>query len=356
MKKSIHISSSINNYNIYFVNSYVNQLNCEIKAKSFIIVDSNIYKKYFLNDKINFVENNYLIIKANEKNKSIDQCKKIIKALIKNKVRRNQKIVAVGGGIIQDISAFTASTYLRGIEWSFFPTTLLAQADSCIGGKTSINLDESKNIIGNFYPPKEIYLDTNFLNTLSKDDVKSGIGEIFHFYFYANSKLIKDLFNEYDNLIDEPNKIIKFIEESLKIKKSVIEIDEFDKGERNKFNYGHTFGHAIETTTDYKIRHGLAVTVGMDIANYISYKIGLINIETYKSMKTVLSINFPNYSWSNFDNNLFFKALSVDKKNEGNNLGCILTKGWGNLVKKLLPMDNELKKIINNYFDKEIKY
>ena len=136
----------------------------------------------------------------------------------------------------------------------------------------------------------------------------------------------------------------------------MIEIDEFDKGERNKFNYGHTFGHAIETTTDYKIRHGLAVTVGMDIANYISYKIGLINIETYKSMKTVLSINFPNYSWSNFDNNLFFKALSVDKKNEGNNLGCILTKGWGNLVKKLLPMDNELKKIINNYFDKEIKY
>tara|TARA_B100000315_G_scaffold106424_1_gene97549 strand:+ start:3327 stop:4409 length:1083 start_codon:yes stop_codon:yes gene_type:complete len=352
---TINISSSINNYKIDFINSFINQLNLEIKAKSFIIIDSNIYKLYFSNNKINLTDNNFLIIKANEKNKSIDKCKGIFRALVKNKVRRNQRIIAVGGGIIQDITAFTASTYLRGIEWCFFPTTLLSQADSCIGGKTSINLGGSKNIIGNFYPPKEIYLDPNFLKTLSKDDIKSGIGEIFHFYFYANSKLIQDLINEYDNLLDNPRKIIRYIEESLKIKKSVIEIDEFDRGERNKFNYGHTFGHAIETTTNYKIRHGLAVTVGMDIANFISQKIGLIDSKTYESMKSILSINFPNYAWSNFDKNLFFKALSVDKKNEGNNLGCILTKGWGKLVKQSLPMDNELKKMITNYFDKEIK-
>ena len=258
----------------------------ELGSGSFFIIDSNVYKLYFENNIFDKSAKNFLIIKASELNKSIDKCMEIIEILVEKKIRHNQRMVAIGGGIIQDITSFTASIYLRGIEWSFFPTTLLAQADSCIGGKTSINLGTLKNIVGNFNPPVKIYLDIDFLATLSKEDIKSGIGEILHFYYYSNSPYIKEIANTYDDLIINPKSLLKYINESLMIKKTVIETDEFDKSERNKFNYGHTFGHAIETSSNYVIKHGQAVTVGMDIANYISYYLGLIDLDEYNRNKS----------------------------------------------------------------------
>ena len=349
--KSINIASYIRDYTVNFIEDFSISLNDEISSGSFFIIDSNVYRLYFEKINIDLPSKRYLIVDANERNKSIDKCKEIIQHLVNKRIRRNQRIVAIGGGVIQDITAFTASIYLRGIEWAFFPTTLLAQADSCIGGKTSINLDSSKNVIGNFYPPVKIYLDVGFLNTLSKDDIKSGIGEILHFYFYSNSTIMVEMINNYDDLIADPQRMLKYIKESLLIKKSVIETDEFDKGERNKFNYGHTFGHAIETATNYKIKHGLAVTVGMDLANYVSNYLGLLDSGHYKIMKSIIKINFPIYDWKIFDIESFYNALLTDKKNDGNNLGCILTEGSGRLLRKFLPINNDLKKLMNNYFD-----
>ena len=349
MSTFISIASSIRDYTINF-DDFLTPLGNELSSESFFIIDSNIYSLYFEKRNIDLPAERCMIVEANERNKSIDKCKEIVQVLVNKQIRRNQKIVAIGGGVIQDITAFTASIYLRGIEWSFFPTTLLAQADSCIGGKTSINLDNSKNVIGNFYPPVKIYLDVDFLNTLSKDDIKSGIGEILHFYFYSNSTIMVEMINSYDDLIANPQRMLKYIKESLLIKKSVIETDEFDEGERNKFNYGHTFGHAIETATHYEIKHGLAVTVGMDLANYVSNHLGLLDSELYNEMNNIIKINFPVYNWTSFDIDSFFRALSTDKKNDGNNLGCILTKGPSRLVKKFLPIDEELKKLMNNYF------
>jgi len=350
MLKSINIASYIRDYTVNFIEDFSISLNDEISSGSFFIIDSNVYRLYFEKINIELPTKRYLIVDANERNKSIDKCKEIVQLLVNERIRRNQRIVAIGGGVIQDITAFTASIYLRGVEWSFFPTTLLAQADSCIGGKTSINLGSSKNVIGNFSPPVKIYLDVGFLNTLSKDDIKSGIGEILHFYFYSNSPIMVEMINSYDDLIANPQRMLKYIKESLLIKKSVIETDEFDEGERNKFNYGHTFGHAIETATHYEIKHGLAVTVGMDLANYVSNHLGLLDSELYNEMNNIIKINFPVYNWTSFDIDSFFRALSTDKKNDGNNLGCILTKGPSRLVKKFLPIDEELKKLMNNYF------
>ena len=249
------------------------------------------------------------------------------------------------------MTAFIASIYLRGVDWIFIPTTLLAQADSCIGGKTSINLNDIKNIVGGFNPPVKIFIDFKFLETLLIEDIKSGIGEMLHFYFYSNSPYIKEIIREYDNLLENPKNLVKFIIESLKIKKSVIEIDEFDKGERNKFNYGHTFGHAIETATNYRIKHGQAVTVGMDIANYISCNNGLMDEANYNKTKQILEINFPKYNWVNFNNNLFIESLGKDKKNQGQKLGCILSEGPGKLSKHFLTIDEKFKLLIKNYFE-----
>ncbi len=350
--EKIVIKSRLNDYTISFVDDFLMPLNNELNNGSFLITDSNVYRLYLENSGMDLSSDNVFIVKASERNKSIDKCKEIVEVLVDKQIRRNQRIVAIGGGVVQDLAAFTASIYFRGIEWSFFPTTLLAQADSCIGGKTSINLESIKNIIGNFYPPAEIYLDVGFLETLSEDDIKSGIGEILHYYFYSNSSFMFEMMDSYNDLILNPQGMIKYIRESLLIKKRVIEVDEFDGNERNKFNYGHTFGHAIETSTNYEIKHGQAVTVGMDIANYISNYLGLIDLELYKKMKNIIEVNFPDYNWSSLDIHTLIESLSKDKKNEGNKLGCILTKGPGSLVKKFLPIDDELKLLISNYFEK----
>ncbi|MDA8872025.1 3-dehydroquinate synthase [Candidatus Thioglobus sp.] len=352
MTSLINVKSSIHDYSIEIVDDSLKYIHQELGNGAFFIIDENIYRIYFKNSIFEKFPNNFLLIQPNEENKSIDKCKSVIEKLVEKKIRHNQKLVAIGGGITQDITAFIASIYLRGIEWTFFPTTLLAQADSCIGGKTSINLQNIKNIVGGFNPPVRIYLDFKFLETLLIDDIKSGIGEILHFYYYSNSPYIKKMMGEYDNLIENPKDLVQYIIESLTIKKSVIEIDEFDKDERNKFNYGHTFGHAIETATDYKIKHGQAVTVGMDIANYISYHNGIMDEVNYNEARKILEINFPKYNWLEFDNGLFLESLSKDKKNQGINLGCILSKGPGKLFKQFLPIDEKFKSLIKNYFEK----
>lgn len=344
------IHSKFKDYAVHFVNDFSDPLKDEIKSGAFVIIDKNVYELYKSRLEQILVDGRFLLLEANENNKTLDKCKEVIELLVEKKVRRNQKLIAVGGGVIQDVTAFVASILYRGIEWSFFPTTLLAQGDSCIGSKTSINLGDKKNLIGNFYPPSSIYIDTAFLASLETDDIKSGIGEMLHFYFYADSPLVDKLIGNYHNILANRVLLVDFIMGSLSIKKTVIEIDEFDKGERNKFNYGHTFGHALETITEYEIKHGQAVTVGMDLANYLSVRLGLLEQELFSEMHEKLANNFPSYDLSRCDMMLYFNALSKDKKNIGNNLGCILSKGPGSLVRHQMPFDENLKSVIKSYF------
>lgn len=344
------IHSKFKDYPVHFVNDFSDTLKDELKSGAFVIIDKNVYELYKPRIEQILVDGRFLLLEANENNKTLDKCKEIIELLVEKKVRRNQKLIALGGGVIQDVTAFVASILYRGLDWLFFPTTLLAQGDSCIGSKTSINLADKKNLIGNFYPPSKIYINTAFLDSLATDDIKSGIGEMLHFYFYANSPFIEKLVQNYAQIISNRAMLIEYIRESLAIKKSVIEVDEFDKGERNKFNYGHTFGHAIETITDYGIKHGQAVTVGMDIANYLSVRLGLLEEKTFNEMHEKLSINFPSYDFSVCDMMSYFNALTKDKKNLGNNLGCILSEGPGHLVRKQIPFDDGLKNMLKTYF------
>jgi len=351
MSERMVIKSRFKDYTLNFIKDFMIPLQNEQNAGSFFILDSNVYKLH--HEKIDDIlpAKRYLIIEAYERNKTLEKCREIIELLVLKKVRRNQRLVAIGGGIIQDITSFTASIIYRGIDWNFFPTTLLAQADSCIGSKTSINLGDNKNIVGNFYPPREIHIDVNFLNTLMKDDIKSGIGEILHFYFYSNSPLLREMMDCYGELINSPGNLLRFIKESLTIKKSVIEIDEFDRGERNLFNYGHTFGHAIETITGYKIKHGQAVSIGMDVANYLSVNFELMEIAVFEKMHNIIKINCPDYDWSKFDLEYYIETLSRDKKNIGDDLVCILSNGFGMLIKKQIPFSNNLKVLIRKYFE-----
>jgi len=340
-------------YTVEFVNSYstpLQELLCD--PNTYFLVDPNIYRLYGgVLSKLSFGKR-LILLEAVERNKTIESCEKVIDRLLANKANKKSMLVILGGGILQDVGAFVSSILFRGIRWIFFPTTLLAQADSCIGSKTSINFRKFKNLIGNFYPPSRIFIDVDFLKTLSEKDIKSGIGEILHYYLIAGSPYIDRLNKEYSDIFSDRKKLIPHIHESLRIKKRVIEKDEFDQGKRNLFNYGHTFGHALESVTGYQVSHGQAVTVGMDMANYLSFKIKLISAKQFKGMHLALCKNLPPRTWKPFPMREYIKALSKDKKNVNANLTCILTRGQGRMEKRQIPMDDRLQSGIKEYFNR----
>lgn len=341
---NMNIKSHRHEYNVNFDNPEIT-----IDSNSFVIIDSNIQNLYpSLLDGIS--EERIVVVTAAEENKSLNFCQKLISNLIDRQIKKNNKLVAIGGGIIQDITGFTASILFRGIDWVFYPTTLLSQADSCIGSKTSINILNAKNIVGTFYPPKEINCHSKFLDTLKESEIKSGIGEILHYYVYDGNPSAISLIENYDALFTNRCLLIPHVIESLTIKKEMVERDEFDTSFRRVFNYGHTFGHAIEAISDYQVPHGQAVTLGMDIANHVSHTLGFLSSKDLIFLNSILNKNIPDFTIDNKNIDLYMKFISKDKKNIDKSIVCILASSFGNLFVHQVSDKTDLKKIILDYF------
>lgn len=268
-----------------------------------------------------------ILIDAIEENKSLEQLIPVMNRLVANRLRRDQALLAIGGGIIQDITCFIASTMLRGVAWKFVPTTLLAQADSCIGSKSSINLGAAKNILGTFNPPAEIMVDSGFLDTLDPTEIRSGIGEIIKVHAIDGRQSFDTLAAEFDQLTINRTVLERFIASALQIKKRFIEVDEFDRGVRNVFNYGHSFGHAIEAATNFGVPHGIAVTMGMAMANEIAASRGLISADNEARMRGVLRSNYADFADYPIPAEPLRAALMKDKKNTATELVLILPNG-----------------------------
>jgi len=317
MSNVLTVASRAGNYDVIFIEDFVEVLKNQYKKDTFFIMDEKLIELY--EDPFASILNKeyYIPVEANEQHKTLDYCQHLIQSLVGKNIRKNYALIAFGGGIVQDITGFISSILFRGIRWEFFPTTLLAQADSCVGSKTSINFDEYKNLLGNFYPPSKIYIDDRFLETLPFSEIKSGIGEILHFFIIANSSLLTRLVDHYDEMLSSPEMLREYIIESLNIKKKLVEIDEYDRNKRNVFNYGHTFGHAIETVSQYSVNHGQAVTMGMDIANYISLSLEKLSKRDFEYMHKILLKNMPQFRLSADMIEDYFTALSKDKKNIG---------------------------------------
>jgi len=178
MSDKLTIASRTGNYDVMFIDNFTEVLKNQYKEDTFVILDERLVQLY--KDPFTSILNkeHYISVKVNEQHKTLDYCQHLIQLLIGKNIRKNHTLVAFGGGIVQDITGFISSILFRGIRWEFFPTTLLAQADSCVGSKTSINFNEYKNLLGNFYPPSNIYIDGRFLETLPVSEIRSGIGEI----------------------------------------------------------------------------------------------------------------------------------------------------------------------------------
>jgi len=283
-----------------------------------------------------------LVIEATEENKSIQKVVPVIEKLVANRARRDHILVAIGGGIIQDITCFIASTLLRGMMWRFLPTTLLAQADSCIGSKSSINLGAAKNILGTFNPPDEIHVYADFLDTLEHKEILSGIGEILKVHAIDGRESFDRVSRDYDSLLNERAVLLGYIRAALEIKKRFIEVDEFDRGVRNIFNYGHSFGHAIESATDFAVPHGIAVSMGMDMANRIASLRGILPFEHYERMHGTLYRNYSEYAGIDIPLDALISALMKDKKNTSTTLGLVFATGDNSAIERLQVDPDEL--------------
>lgn len=347
---SLVIKSLIRDYDVFFNQSIYESLQAELQPDDVIFVDRKVFDH--LNKEVQqlITANKHTFIDATEKQKSYTALTSIIEQLIENRFRRSNRLIAVGGGITQDMTAFIASMMYRGVEWIFFPTTLLAQADSCIGGKTSINIGKYKNQLGNFYPPLKIFIIPELVQSLPEQDFKSGMGEMLHFYLVSGEEDFAFYQERYEKAFTDKKILLELVRRNLEIKKGFIERDEFDRGERLLLNYGHSFGHAIESLTNYTIPHGIAVSYGMDMANFISVKLGFIEEDVHQQVWAQLEKICAGTSIDNLDVNDFEKALSRDKKNIGNTYQLILTKGIGKMLKYGITPNKAFTSWLKEYF------
>jgi 3-dehydroquinate synthase len=291
----------------------------------YAIIDKNVYDLH--GDVLEglFKDNIYLL-DATENNKTLDVSKEIIEKIVMLDSRKETNIVVIGGGITQDVSCFAASVLYRGVDWYFVPTTLLAQADSCIGSKSSINMIPYKNLLGTFYPPKKIFICTEFVTTLPDKEYKSGLGEIAKCALLGGKKEFDEFAGDIDAMLaGDHEKLQQGIKRTLTYKKGLIEIDEFDMGVRNILNYGHTFGHAIESASGYGIPHGQAVSIGMLIANSVSLRRESITDDRNSFIFGVIvkMLSKELITKEIFDPAVMIPRMKKDKKYQGNH-NCIL--------------------------------
>lgn len=334
------ILSKFKEYRVDFQDDVSFLLELHNVSNSFFVIDETVYQLY--NEWFGSLpQDRFMVIRAVEQNKTIDTALSICDKMIDLSAKRNSVLISIGGGIIQDITGFVASVLYRGIRWIFVPTTLLSACDSCIGGKSSLNYKHYKNLLGTFYPPDQIYICPEFFRTLSRKDFLSGLGEVVKFNLMKGAQGVSDMRQRLDSLLRlDGNALNQCVRQSLLYKKSFIEADEFDKGERIKLNYAHTFGHAIEVISEYKIPHGTAVAVGMIIANRISVERGILSKELAISMEQILlqiiEIDLK-LLFQDFDR--IISVIRKDKKQIDEQITCVLLQVKNDAASLLIVHD-----------------
>jgi 3-dehydroquinate synthase len=320
----ITINSSPYNYTVFFIDKVtLGEVIRKIKVingkKNFIYVDKNvdkIYKhSYWKNiDTINLI--------ANENTKTVQSALTLVNELSNRNFTKSEVLLTIGGGITQDVSAFSRAVFKRGINWVYVPTTLLSMSDSCIGAKSAINYGTTKNLLGLFSAPKEVYINIDLLKSLNNRDILSGYGEILKLCIIGGKYTFEQFFQisekQNGNLYEHIEILIKY---ALLVKKSVIIRDEFEENIRKALNYGHTVGHAIEPLVNYKIPHGIAILIGMYLENYISTAYGFLSLSECNKLNSVIIRYIDSKSLSHLTEITLDKLLGnmkKDKKNHSN--------------------------------------
>ena len=352
MSVSFNIQSSIKSYKVDIREGLLTKPLFET-SNNLIIIDKHVLDLYPL-----LQAKNLIAIPALESSKTLETASYVIEQLRLKGAHRESHLIAIGGGIIQDVVTLVASLYMRGISWSYYPTTLLGMVDSCIGGKSSINVGQYKNIAGNFYPPQVITIDPHFCNTLEPNEVIAGMCEAVKICFADRKKAFDEFLQlaKIDGVISDSH-LAKIIELSLRSKKIFIEEDEFDEGIRLHLNFGHTFGHAIEAAGNFSITHGVAVGIGMQFAIDIANRLSISNqassrTQSLKNYLTSLLKNVPqlgnHLNAINVDQ--LFDKFKSDKKHTDKYFVMILPDKDGLLTKVSVNKEPSFKVLFQESF------
>ena len=322
----------------FYFNSKINQLKNLIDfSNAVFITDENVFQHHAAK----FKNQNTIAIKAGEQFKVQATVDSIIQQLIQFKANRKTILVAVGGGVVTDITGFVATVFMRGIEFAFVPTTLLCLVDASIGGKNGIDVGDYKNMVGTINQPKFILHDSSFLNTLPESEWQNGFAEIIKHSAIADKKLFKELAShQLKYYHSQKTKTNILVQQNAKQKLKVVASDVYEKGDRKLLNFGHTLGHAIET--NYKLSHGQAISIGMMFACKLSEKI--LGFKQTAEVENILQqYGLPTHI--KFNPKKVFEILAMDKKREQNCIHFILLEKIGKAVIKKVSLD-ELKQSI----------
>lgn len=314
--------------------SRLEKIGCLSGRKACIVTDSNLAKLH-LETFRRQVEDYFSTVitfcfPAGEAHKNLDIVQKLYQELIIHHFDRQDLLIAFGGGVVGDLTGFTAATYLRGIAFIQVPTTLLSQVDSSIGGKTGVDFSQFKNMIGAFYQPKLVYMNVSYLNTLPKEQFVSGMGEVLKHGLIKSAPYFAWLRENDEKILGlQPDILEEMIYESCRIKRGVVERDPKEKGERALLNFGHTIGHAIEKLSDFSLLHGQCVGIGMAASCRLSYILGHLSKEEYEEIiETLRHFGLP-VSAANLSAEEILAASKSDKKMAAGKIKFILLKSPG---------------------------
>ncbi len=338
----LSICSTPHNYDVVWKSESMPymQINRAYKKGDILLIDEIVHELY--GTRLVIPDSDKYIVEAIEKNKTIDNVLQLIDFLSIRNFNKGNKLIVVGGGIIQDIGAYVGASYKRGIPWVLFPTTLLSMCDSCIGGKTGINFKDVKNQLALFSSPSKVYILPKFLDTLNEEDIKSGLGEVLKLFATGGEYFVNEYANRVKNGKCSRNDYQFLIMTSLLIKKAVVEKDEFEKDIRKSLNYGHTVGHIIESLSNYLISHGQAVAMGMIIINKFS------EFDNHPQGKLLEKLCFDlvePHKWNFINPKLLEDKLRNDKKVIGDQVVFVSLASLGDtrFITKTINSENVIK-------------
>ncbi len=304
-------------------------------------------KEGLLKEKYSYV---FVEIEDGEKSKNLDTVKNIYHELVRNGISRYDPIIALGGGVVGDIAGFVAATYYRGVPFIQIPTTLLAMVDSSIGGKTGVDLEEGKNLIGAFKQPEMVLIDASVLSSLPLEELKCGMAEVIKHAFLADRNLLEELEQrkgDYGNWYN-PEIAIPWLKRAITVKKDIVQQDPFEQNIRARLNLGHTIGHAVEVMSNYTIKHGEAVSIGLVAETKIAQELGLTDRNFAERMEKILSdwqlpIRIPQ-----MDVCALLKAIEVDKKKRANQIRWVLPCNVENIIHNQLVDPLVVEKVVKS--------
>jgi len=338
MLTKINVSLESRSYPIYIGDGILTNskliLSMILSTQVVIVTDTNVANFHLKTVKQNFSKHecHTFILSPGEQSKNFVELERLLSFMLENNINRNATLIALGGGVVGDLAGFAAASYQRGITYVQMPTTLLAQVDSSVGGKTAINLPLGKNMVGAFYQPQAVFIDTSTLKTLPHREFNSGMAEVIKYGLINDASFLDWIGANIPNILEHKSDTLNYlIQRSCENKAKIVSADELERGIRATLNLGHTFGHAIETALGYgKWLHGEAVAAGIMMALFMSWKLGFLHKDQVGEIKSLLThFSLPTEAPNQITSEQFIAFMSKDKKNIDSSIRLVLLKSFG---------------------------